>query len=80
MAMRSAEGQLQSNEHLKPSAARACGAHAAQIGTVQIIDVEQRSSGKIVVWGTATNGAERRSFECTYTTKIVGFKLRTIRT
>jgi hypothetical protein len=80
MAMRSAQKQPQSNAHLKPAATQACSAHAAQYGGVQIIDVVQRGVSRIVVWGTATNGQERQSFECTYTTKIVGFRLRPIRT
>jgi hypothetical protein len=78
MAARGAQGEPQSNEHLKPVAQQTCSAHAVQFGTVHIIDVEQRSPAKIVVWGTVTSMSARRSFECTYTTKIVGFKLRAI--
>ena len=78
-AMRSAQGKPQSNAHLKPQAEQACTAHAAQFGTVHVIDVQQRSVDKITVWGTATTGADRRSFECTFTDRIVGFRLRPIR-
>jgi hypothetical protein len=79
-AVRSAQPEPANNEHLKPVASQACGAHASQYGIVHIIDVVQRSPSKIVVWGTATKGADRQSFECTYTTKIVGFRLRPITT
>ena len=78
-AVRSAKGQPQVNEHLKPLAVQACSARASQFGTVQVIDVEQRTLSKIIVWGTATNGAARQSFECAYTTKVVGFQLRAIK-
>jgi hypothetical protein len=78
MAARSARGQPVSNEHLRPAARTACEAHAAQYGAVHIIDVEQRSVGRIIVWGTVGEGQQRRSFECSYGTKITGFKLRAI--
>jgi hypothetical protein len=77
-AARSAQGQPQSNAALKPQATQACTAHASQYGTVHIIDVEQRAINRLIVWGTATSGTTRRSFECAFTTKIVGFKLRAI--
>ncbi|WP_310468118.1 hypothetical protein [Sphingomonas sp.] len=79
MAIRSAQGPVVSNEHLKPQAEAACGARAAPHGVVKVIDVEQRSVNKIVVWGTAGSGAERRSFECHYTTHITRFTLREIK-
>ena len=79
MALRSAQGPVVSNEHLKPQAEAACGARAAPHGVVKVIDVEQRSVNKIVVWGTAGSGAERRSFECHYTTQITRFTLREIK-
>ena len=78
-AVRSAKGQPQVNEHSKPLAVQACSARASQFGTVQVIDVEQRTLSKIIVWGTATNGAARQSFECAYTTKVIGFQLRAIK-
>ena len=79
MAARSAQGQAASNEHLKPDAAAACTARASPYGAVRIIDVEQRSASKIIVWGTADDGKQRRSFECSYGTRITGFKLRAIK-
>lgn len=78
MAARSARGEPQSNEHLRPAAAQACSERAAQYGTVHIIDVEQRTTSKIAVWGTVTDDQERRSFECIYRTRIVDFNLRAI--
>lgn len=78
MAVRSAQAAPRSNEHLRPQAAQACTAHASQHGSVHIIDVEQRSSSRIVVWGTVGEGEERRSFECSYGDRITGFKLREI--
>ena len=78
MAVQGARGQPQSNEHLQPAARKDCEAHAAQHGAVHIIDVEQRSVSKIIVWGTVDDGKQRRSFECSYGTKMTGFKLRAI--
>lgn len=79
MAVQSARPEPQSNQHLQPAAREACTAQAAQHGTVHIIDVEQRSLSKIVVWGTVDDGQERRSFECGYRTQITDFELRAIR-
>jgi hypothetical protein len=75
-AMRSAKGEEQPVSG--QSAAEACRAHAGQYGEVSIIDVEMRSVGKIVVWGTVQKGQQRHSFECRYDGKIAGFKLRAI--
>jgi hypothetical protein len=47
---------------------------------VNVIDIERRSDGKIVVWGTVEDATQRRSFECRYDGKIAGFKLRAIPT
>jgi hypothetical protein len=60
------------------AAAEACKASASQHGQVRIIDVEARSSSKLVVWGTVETAEERRSFECTYNGKVSGLKLREI--
>ncbi len=79
MAIRSAKGEPQSNQHLQPAARSACSAHATQFGAVRIIDVEQRSPGKIIVWGTVTDATQRRSFECAFTDRITGFKLQVIK-
>ncbi|HEX8402560.1 MAG TPA: hypothetical protein VF628_12750 [Allosphingosinicella sp.] len=78
MAARSARGEPVSNEHLRPVATTACSTEAARHGAVRIIDVEQRTPSKIVVWGTADDGKQRRSFECAYGTKVTSFKLRVI--
>jgi hypothetical protein len=80
MAARSARGTPVSNEHLLPVARQACTERAAQYGTVQVIDIQPVSTGKIIMWGTATNSAGRQSFECRFGTKITGFKLRPIPT
>jgi hypothetical protein len=77
-AARSGQKPFQHNEQLQLNATAACRAHAAQHGEVQIIDWEQRGDGKVVVYGTATFGTNRRSFECTYTNKVTGFRLRAI--
>lgn len=78
MAVRSAQGKPQSNEHLQPTARAACSAQAAQHGQVHIIDVEQRRVDRIVVWGTVTDAKQRRSFECGFTDRIAYFTLRPI--
>jgi len=78
MAVRGAKGEPQGNQHLQAGAAKACTAHASQFGTVHIIDVEQSTASKIIVWGTAGEGQARRSFECAFGTNITGFKLRAI--
>ncbi len=79
LAVRSAQGKPDFNEHLQPNATNDCTAQAAHYGTVHVIDVEQRSPSKIIVWGTVADGKETRSFECDYGTKVTGFKLRTIK-
>ena len=79
MAIRGAQGEPVSNSHLAREAVTACSDKAAEYGTVHIIDVEQRSASKLVVWGTADDGTQRRSFECGFGTRITGFKLRDIK-
>lgn len=79
MAVKSARGQAKSNEGQQPAAVQACTTRAEQHGTVKVIDVEQRSTSKIIVYGTAGEDAARRSFECSYGTKITGFRLRAIK-
>lgn len=76
--VRSARGTPQSNAHLTPEAVRACRTHAAQYGTVHVIDVEQRARSRIIVWGTVSDGQGRRSFQCTFGERIVAFQLRAI--
>ena len=79
LVARSTQKAPVSNEALQPEARDACTAQAAQYGTVNIIDVEQHAVNKIIVWGTVGEGAEKRSFECDFGTKITAFKLREIR-
>ncbi len=64
------------NAHLKPTAVDQCTRRAAQHGAVFIVDVEQRRSDRIIVWGSVTDPqAQRRTFECHFTTALSGFKL-----
>lgn len=79
MAVQSIQGQPQSNRHQQPQAREACSAHAGQYGNVHVIDVEQRSVNRIIVWGTVADEQERRSFQCAFTDQITGFTLRAIR-
>lgn len=79
MAIQSAQPKPRSNAHLKPVALEACTARAGQYGAVHIIDVEQRSVNRMIVWGTVTDARERRSFQCHFTTGIADFKLRAIK-
>lgn len=74
----SAQGRPVSNEAYQDTARDQCTARAAQYGAVNVIDVEQHAVNKIIVWGTVSEGAAKRSFECDFTTAIVGFKLRSI--
>ena len=78
MAARAGQGHPVSNEELQPNAREACSAEAARYGEIHIIDVEQAAVNKIIVWGTVDDGKSKRSFECDFTTKITGFKLRPI--
>lgn len=78
MAVRGARGEAQSNQQLQPAAEKACTAHASQFGAVRIIDVQQSTTSKIIVWGTVDDAKARRSFECSFGTNITGFKLRVI--
>jgi hypothetical protein len=77
--VRSAQGTPQGNAHLASTAAEQCSARAAQYGVVNVIDVQQATPSKIIVWGTAGAGASRQSFQCDFGTKITGFKLRAIK-
>lgn len=71
-------GPYQPDAAVRLGASQACEAHAAQFGTVTIIDTEQRSASRAVVYGTVTDPNQRRSFECRFDSKVVGFKLRPI--
>ena len=78
MAAQGARGQPVSNAELQPQARAACSAQAAQYGAVHVIDVEQHSVAKIIVWGTVDDGKQRQSFECDFGTKVTRFTLRPI--
>jgi len=78
MVAQSAQGPVIGNETLQPQARQACSTQAAKYGAVHVIDVQQYSVSKIIVWGTVDDGKEKRSFQCDFGTKINGFKLRPI--
>ena len=66
----------ESNAHLKPTATQACTQRAAPYGSVFIVDVEQRRSDRLIVWGSVTDAqARRRTFECHFTTRLTRFNL-----
>ena len=78
LVAQSARGAPQNNANLQPEARKACEANAAQYGAVHVIDVEQHSLNKIIVWGTVDDGKLRRSFQCDFGTKMTSFRLRPI--
>lgn len=80
MAVRGVKGEPTPNRHLQPSATNDCTAYAERYGAVHVIDVEQHSASRIIVWGTVYDGKRRQSFQCNYGAKITGFKLRPITT
>ena len=61
-----------------PAARAACTAHASQHGTVKIIDTVYKSPAKLVVWGSVEGEGRRRSFQCRFDGRIVGFELKEI--
>jgi hypothetical protein len=61
-----------------PAARAACTARAAPYGTVKIIDVVYRSVAKVVVWGSVEGQGAKRSFQCRWDGKIVGFELKEV--
>lgn len=77
-AVRSAQKPVDPNLDVGPAALAACRERAGQEGAVHIIDVERRSPGRVVVWGTVEREGRRRSFKCRYNGKIAGFTLREI--
>ena len=78
MVAQQAQRPVIGNEALQPQAREACSQRAAQYGAVHIIDVQQYSVSKIIVWGTADDGKQKQSFQCDFGTRITGFKLRPI--
>jgi hypothetical protein len=63
----------------RTAASMACEARAATLGKVQIIDAEQRSDGRVTVWGAVDEPGGRRSFECGWDREVKSFKLREIK-
>jgi hypothetical protein len=61
-----------------PAARAACSARAAPYGTVKIIDVVYRSVAKVVVWGSVEGEGGKRSFQCRWDGKIVGFEMKEV--
>src|SRR4051794_16649988 len=74
LAAQSARGRPVSNEALQPQAREACTARAAQYGTAHVIDVEQHSIAKIIVWGTVDDGKKKQSFQCDFGARITAFR------
>lgn len=66
------------NAQYRQAAISQCSGRAALYGPVHIIDVEQRSRSKMIVWGTAGVGARRKSFQCGFTKRITDFIARPI--
>lgn len=73
-----ARGEQVGNQALRPIALQECSARASTYGTVHIIDVEQRSTSRMIVWGTVDDGKAKRSFQCDFGKQITGFTLRPI--
>jgi len=78
LAAHAAQGKPVKNDQLQPQARQACSARAEQYGAVHVIDVQQASIDRIIVWGTVDDGKQRRSFQCNFGTRITGFTLRAI--
>lgn len=79
MAVKQAQKPGPSNVGLKPQAEAACVQRASAYGAVHVIDVQQKRTDLIIVWGTAGEGAQKRSFECHFRRELVSFQLREIR-
>ena len=61
-----------------PVARQACSARAAPYGNVKVIDVVYRSVAKVTVWGSVEGEGRKRSFQCRWDGKIVGFELKEV--
>jgi hypothetical protein len=61
-----------------PAARQACTVQASQYGTVKIIDVVYKSAATVVVWGAVEGEGRKRSFQCRWDGKIVGFELKEV--
>ena len=62
----------------RPAARAACTARAAPYGNVKIIDAVFRSAAKVTVWGSVEGEGRKRSFQCRWDGKIVGFELKEV--
>lgn len=79
LAAQAARGKPVPNEQLQPGARQACSERAAQYGAVHVIDVQQASVDRIIVWGTVDDGRQKRSFQCNFGKRITAFTLREIK-
>lgn len=79
MAVKQAQKPGPSNVGLKPQAEAACVGRASAVGPVHVIDVQQKRTDLIIVWGTAGEGATKQSFECHFRRELVSFKIRQIK-
>jgi hypothetical protein len=61
-----------------PVARSACTVHASQYGEVRIIDIVYKSPAKLVVWGSVEAEGRKRSFQCRWDGKIVGFEVKEV--
>jgi hypothetical protein len=61
-----------------PVARAACSARAAQYGNAKIIDTVYKSVAQVVVWGAVEGEGRKRSFQCRWDGKIVGFELQEV--
>ncbi len=68
----------ETNEDLRGPAVAACTARAIEHGEVHIIDAEQKRGGRVTVWGTVTQAAQRQAFECRYNGQVSVFDLRVL--
>ncbi|HEU0098741.1 MAG TPA: hypothetical protein VFQ67_08180 [Allosphingosinicella sp.] len=79
-AVRAADGpERVPAEDPGPAARSACTERASQYGEVRIIDTVYKSPARLVVWGSAEAQGRRRSFQCRWDGKIVGFSIREVR-
>lgn len=65
-------------ENPGPVARAACSARAAPYGNVKIIDVVYKSVSKVTVWGSVEGEGVKRSFQCRWDGKIVGFEMKAV--
>lgn len=61
-----------------PVARSACLARASQYGNAKVIDAIYKSVAKVTVWGSVESEGRKRSFQCRWDGKIVGFELKEV--